>query len=154
MERRLAPLAVRFKAHQARVIAKLKNTKTVFSGSRDRPNYIVLIEWTAMASHLLLVNAGHAQFRRSKPMRKIFLIATILGGALVSGNAIANAAPAGSGLTVDGNAPVGHLQPRAQQFAPSSQAEQAVQQQQSIEDAQEQKLDEQLDKQLNICRGC
>ena len=84
-------------------------------------------------------------------MRKILLIVTILSGALVWGSAVANAAP---GLTVYGNAPIGHLQPRAQQFSPASPANQAEQQQLSTYDAQQQKLDEQLDKQLNICRGC
>jgi hypothetical protein len=87
-------------------------------------------------------------------MRKTLLIAAILGGALVSGSAVGNADPMNSGLTVYGNAPIGHLQPRAQQFTPNSSAFQADQQQQAIQDAQEQKLDEQLDKQLNICRGC
>jgi hypothetical protein len=46
------------------------------------------------------------------------------------------------------------LQPRAQQFSPRSSGDQTVQQQMSIYDAEQQKLDEQLDKQLNICRGC
>jgi hypothetical protein len=46
------------------------------------------------------------------------------------------------------------LQPHARQFSPSSPADQAEQQQQAIYDAQQQKLDERLDKQLNICRGC
>ena len=87
-------------------------------------------------------------------MRKTLLIATILGGALVSGSAVGNADPMNPGLTVYGNAPIGHLQPRAQQFTPNSSAVQAEQQQQAVQDAQEQKLDEQLDKQLNICRGC
>ncbi len=84
-------------------------------------------------------------------MRKTLLIVTILGGALVSGSAAGNAAP---GMTVYGNAPVGHLQPRAQQFSPTSPANQAVDEQLSTYDARQQKLDEQLDKQLNICRGC
>jgi hypothetical protein len=82
-------------------------------------------------------------------MRKILLIVTILSGALASGSAVAEA-----GLTVYGNAPIGHLQPRAQQFSPGSPASDAVQQKLSTYDAQQQKLDEQLDKQLNICRGC
>lgn len=80
-------------------------------------------------------------------MYKTLLIVTILGGALVSGTVV-NAAP---GLTVYGNAPVGHLQPRAQQFSPANQTEQ---QQLSTYDAQQQKMDERLDKELNICRGC
>ena len=83
-------------------------------------------------------------------MRKILLIVTILGGALAWSHA-GNAEP---GLTVYGNAPIGHLQPRAQQFSPSSSANQAAQQQLSTYDARQQKLDEQLDKELNICRGC
>jgi len=82
-------------------------------------------------------------------MHKTLLIVT-LGGALVSG-AVANAE---SGLTVYGNAPIGHLQPRAQRFSPSSPANQAEQQQLSTYDARQQKLDERLDKELNICRGC
>jgi hypothetical protein len=57
-------------------------------------------------------------------------------------------------LTVYGNAPIGHLQPRAQQFSPASPANQAVDRQLSTYDARQQKLDEQLDKQPNICRGC
>lgn len=100
---------------------------------------------------LIIVSAGHAQSWRSKPMRKTLLIVTILGGAVVSGSAVGNAAP---GMTVYGNAPIGHLQPHARQFSASSPAEQAEQQQQAIYDAQQQRLDEQLDKQLNICRGC
>jgi hypothetical protein len=83
-------------------------------------------------------------------MRKTLLIVTILGGALVWA-AVGNAEP---GLTVYGNAPIGHLQPRAQQFSPSAPANQAEQQQLSTYDAQQQKLDERLDRQLNICRGC
>jgi hypothetical protein len=49
-------------------------------------------------------------------------------------------------------APIGHAQPRASDFSPSSTAEQAVQDQLSAFDAQQKKLDELLDKKLNICR--
>ncbi len=66
-------------------------------------------------------------------MRKILLIATIAGGALLSGSAVGNADPANTGMTVYGNAPIGHLQPRAQQFTPNSPAEQAEQQQQAVQ---------------------
>lgn len=83
-------------------------------------------------------------------MRKTLLIVTILGGGLVWAT-VGNAEP---GLTVYGNAPIGHLQPRAQQFSPSASANQAEQQQLSTYDVRQQKLDAQLDKQLNICRGC
>jgi hypothetical protein len=88
-------------------------------------------------------------------MRKILPMMAILGGALVLGNVAGNAAPmTGSGNAVYGSAPVGHLQPRAQQFTPQSSAEQAEQQQMSTFDTQQQKEDQELDQRLNICRGC
>lgn len=88
-------------------------------------------------------------------MRKTLLMTAIFGSALVLGNPAGLAASIGGpGTTVYGNAPIGHLQPRAEPFAPSSPAEEAEQQQMSTYDARQQKLDEQLDKQLNICRGC
>jgi hypothetical protein len=88
-------------------------------------------------------------------MRKILPMMAILGGALVLGNVGAHAAPmTGGGNTVYGSAPVGHLQPRAQQFTRQSPAEQVEQQQMSMFDAQQQKEDSELDKRLNICRGC
>jgi len=43
--------------------------------------------------------------------------------------------------TVPGGAPIGHLQPRAQQFAPRSAAEQTEQEEMSNFDAQQQKQD-------------
>jgi hypothetical protein len=49
-------------------------------------------------------------------------------------------------------APIGHAQPRANDFSPSSSAEQAVQDRLSAFDAQQKKMDEMLDKKLNICR--
>jgi hypothetical protein len=49
-------------------------------------------------------------------------------------------------------APIGHLQPRAHQVSPGSAAEQIEQQRLSIFDAEQQKLDQQLDNSLNICR--
>jgi hypothetical protein len=88
-------------------------------------------------------------------MRKILAMMAILGGALVLGNVAGHAAPmTGVGNTLYGSAPIGHLQPRAQQFSRRSPAEQAEQRQMSIFDAQQQKDDEELDKHLNICRGC
>ena len=56
------------------------------------------------------------------------------------------------GFTVYGNAPIGHLQPRAQQFSPNSPAAETEQQLMSRFNAQQQKQDEELDKSLNICR--
>jgi hypothetical protein len=88
-------------------------------------------------------------------MRKILPTLVILGGALVLGNAVGNAASiTGNGNTVYGGAPIGHLQPRAQPFTRQSPAEQAEQQQMSTFDAWQQKEDEELDKRLNICRCC
>ncbi len=49
-------------------------------------------------------------------------------------------------------APIGHLQPRAQQFVPQSGAEQVEQDRLSAFDAEQKKLDQELDKSLNICR--
>jgi hypothetical protein len=85
-------------------------------------------------------------------MRFTLLAITVLGSALILGNAAANADPL-PGSTVP-TAPIGHLQPRAQQFSPRSPGEQSEQQQLSIYDAQQQKLDEELDKKLNICSHC
>jgi hypothetical protein len=88
-------------------------------------------------------------------MRKILPMMAILGGALVLGTVAGHAAPmTGGGNTVYGSAPIGHLQPRAQQFTRQSPAEQVEQQQMSMFDAQQQKEDAELDKRLNICRGC
>jgi hypothetical protein len=49
-------------------------------------------------------------------------------------------------------APIGHAQPRAEDFSPGSQANQAEEHRLSTFDAEQQKLDEMLDKKLNICR--
>jgi len=87
-------------------------------------------------------------------MRSQLLAIPVIGSVLVFGGAAVNAEPpAGSSTAVPG-APIGHLQPRAQQFSPSSPREQTVQEQMSVYDAEQKRLDEQLDKQLNICRGC
>lgn len=88
-------------------------------------------------------------------MRSTLLMMALLSTLAALGSAAVNAQPiAASATTVPGGAPIGHLQPRAQQFAPGAPAEQAVQDNMSTFDAQQQKLDEELDKRLNICRGC
>jgi len=58
---------------------------------------------------------------------------------------------ADTGQTVFGDAPVGHLQPRAPEFLPESAGEKAVQKGESDFDFKEKKLDE-LDQKLDICR--
>jgi hypothetical protein len=80
-------------------------------------------------------------------MRSILLATVAVGSALALGDASALAAS-----TTVMQAPIGHLQPRAQQFSPRSPAEQTEQQRMSTFDAEQQKLDEELDKRLNICR--
>jgi hypothetical protein len=88
-------------------------------------------------------------------MRSTFIALGLVGLFVTSGNAEVRAQPiAGAAIMVPGSAPIGHLQPRAQQFAPRSASEQAEQEAMSNFDAQQQKLDEELDKHLNICRGC
>jgi hypothetical protein len=90
-------------------------------------------------------------------MHSRLVVPAIVVSAVVLGSAAGNAAGPMAGApttTVPDGAPIGHLQPRAQQFSPSAPAEQNEQQQISAYDAQQQKLDEELDKRLNICRGC
>jgi hypothetical protein len=88
-------------------------------------------------------------------MRSTFLMIAVLSTLVASGGAAVNAQPiVDTAATVPGGAPIGHLQPRAQQLVPRSAAEQAEQEKMSIFDAQQQKADEELDKRLNICRGC
>jgi hypothetical protein len=49
-------------------------------------------------------------------------------------------------------APIGHAQPRAEDFSPRSQPNQEEQDRLSTFDAQQQRLDEMLDRKLSICR--
>ena len=67
-------------------------------------------------------------------------------------NPIGYARPLGNAAAPIPQAPIGHLQPRARQFSPGSVPEQIEQQKMSAFDAEQRKLDEQLDKSLNICR--
>jgi hypothetical protein len=82
-----------------------------------------------------------------------FLITLVLAGTLaVSGNVAVGAQPVADAATTVPEAPIGHLQPRAQRFSPGSPAERVQQQKMSAFDDRQQKLDEELDKRLNICR--
>jgi len=78
--------------------------------------------------------------------------AVIFVSAVLLGCATANAGPVASPVTTVPQAPIGHLQPRAHQISPGAPAEQMEQQRLSRFDAEQQKLDQQLDKSLNICR--
>jgi hypothetical protein len=76
--------------------------------------------------------------------------ALIVTCSIVSCSVIARADP--HRVTKPWPAPIGHAQPRANDFSSGSSAEQAVQDRLSAFDAQQKKLDEMLDKKLNICR--
>jgi hypothetical protein len=80
------------------------------------------------------------------------IIATGIAAAVVFASADATAAPFGQPAASIPPAPIGHLQPRAQHFSPRSGAEQIEQDRMSTFDAEQHKLDLELDKSLNICR--
>jgi hypothetical protein len=81
------------------------------------------------------------------------LLMLVLGTALAAlGGVAANAQAIANPETAVPSAPIGHLQPRAQQFSPDSQADQTVERKMSAFDAEQRKLDAELDKRLNICR--
>ena len=82
-------------------------------------------------------------------MRKLLVILT-LASAIVSTDALAQ--DAGIIPPTVPPAPVGHLQPTTRSFAPDSTANAIEQQRLSTFDAKQEKLDEMLDKKLNICR--
>jgi hypothetical protein len=85
-------------------------------------------------------------------MRSTLLVIALGSAIAASGNGTVVAQTIAGSATGVPIAPIGHLQPRAQQFSPQSAAEQAEQQRMSAFDAEQQKLDEELDKSLNICR--
>jgi hypothetical protein len=87
-----------------------------------------------------------------QPMPSRLLTAVLFVSAVLLGGATANAAPLASPITTVPPAPIGHLQPRTHQVSPGAPAEQMEQQRLSTFDAEQQKLDQQLDKSLNICR--
>jgi hypothetical protein len=82
-------------------------------------------------------------------MRSLLPATPIVAAILISSSLAASAAQLGPHVLP---APVGHFQPRAQDFAPGSTANQIEQNRLSTFDAEQKKLDEQLDKKLDICR--
>jgi hypothetical protein len=82
-------------------------------------------------------------------MRSLLPATLVVATILTSGSLIANAEPSGPHVLP---APVGHFQPRAQDFMPRSPANQVEQNRLSTFDAEQKKLDDQLDKKLDICR--
>jgi hypothetical protein len=79
-----------------------------------------------------------------------FLIALIFASAITSSNAMAQ--DAGIIPPTVPPAPVGHAQPTARSFRLNSAADESEQRRLSAFDAEQHKLDEMLDKKLNICR--
>jgi hypothetical protein len=82
-------------------------------------------------------------------MRKLLVILA-LASAIITGNA--SAQDAGTIPPTVPPAPVGHAQPTARNFTPDSTADAIEQQRLSTFDSEQHKLDEMLDKKLNICR--
>ena len=87
-------------------------------------------------------------------MRKSLLTMAMFAGVLALGATAGYSEPITNPATGAWQAPIGHLQPRSQPPAFGAPVEQAEQQQLSDYDATQHKLDRELDKQLNICRGC
>jgi hypothetical protein len=84
-----------------------------------------------------------------RPTLLTLALATMLAA---SGSAAVNAQAITNPETVVANAPIGHLQPRSRQFSRDSQADQVIEQKMTAFDAEQRKLDAELDKKLNICR--
>jgi hypothetical protein len=85
-------------------------------------------------------------------MRSSLIIAGLSAALIWSGEAALGSPPGDGGITAFGNAPIGHLQPRAPQFSPVSPADEAEQKSISSFNAKQQRLDRELDRSLNICR--
>jgi hypothetical protein len=82
---------------------------------------------------------------------RVLAIAAVVGVVIIDSSP-GNAGPQANVSGPIPQAPIGHLQPRARQSSAGSVPEQIEQQKMSAFDAEQQKLDEQLDKSLNICR--
>lgn len=87
---------------------------------------------------------------------RLTLLVIALGSAIAAsgGTTVIAQTIADEAAGVSGGAPMGHFQPRAQRFSSNSAAEISVQERMSAFDAEQQKEDAELDKRLNICRGC
>jgi hypothetical protein len=81
-------------------------------------------------------------------LRSLIVVAV----AVVFGDMASNAATLYGPAGPTPEAPIGHLQPRAPGFSARSGAEQDEQRAMSGFDAEQQKLDQELDRKLNICR--
>jgi hypothetical protein len=86
-------------------------------------------------------------------VRALLLATPILASILVSNSVAVEAGQLmGETSALPGEAPIVNVQLRAQDFSANSPANQAEQERLSTFDANQQKLDDALDKRLNICR--
>jgi hypothetical protein len=86
-------------------------------------------------------------------MRTVSLATAMFASTLISGSVIAKTDQlAGSTNAATTGAPIIQVQPRAEDFSANSPANEAEQQRLSTFDAKQEKLDEALDRKLNICR--
>jgi hypothetical protein len=83
---------------------------------------------------------------------RVLLVTSILATTLFSQSMIAEADPLRSATAPLARARIVHVQPRGEDFIPNSRANEAEQEKLSKFDAKQEKLDEALDKKLNICR--
>jgi hypothetical protein len=83
---------------------------------------------------------------------RTLLAAPIFAIMMMSNSMMAEADPLGSATASAAEAPIVHVQPRANDFRPHSPASEAEQRRLSTFDAEQQKLDTTLDKKLSICR--
>jgi hypothetical protein len=86
-------------------------------------------------------------------MRAFLLATPIFASVLVSNSATAEAGQlTGLASALPAEAPIVQVQPRSKDFSPDSPANEAEQKRLSRFDAKQERLDEALDKNLNICR--
>jgi hypothetical protein len=86
-------------------------------------------------------------------MRALLIATPILASVLISISVTAEAGQrTGLASAPPAGAPIVRVQPRAEDFSPNSPANKAEQNRLSTFDAKQEKLDDTLDKSLNICR--
>jgi hypothetical protein len=83
---------------------------------------------------------------------RVLLATSILASILISSSITAEAGPLETAPPLAAAAPTVHVQRRAEDFNPHSAANRAEQRRLSRFDAKQEKLNEALDKKLNICR--
>jgi Spy/CpxP family protein refolding chaperone len=87
-------------------------------------------------------------------MRVTFLTIAIAAFSLLSVGSTQAEDLLAPGITNFPQAPIGHLQPRADNFMPQSAANRETQEQIAKIDAEQARQDRELNRKLNICRRC